>query len=84
MRTAESINLVYFVFVTVLALMWPLPRNQRILAAVTGMCGLTVVFAAQMAPSWVRDWLPAPLMVMAYRQAGFFFKTDDEPSGGST
>ena len=74
MRAAESINLVYFVFVTVLALVWPLPRNQRILAAVTGMCGLAVVFAAQMAPSWVRDWLPAPLMVMAYRQAGFFFQ----------
>jgi hypothetical protein len=74
MRTAEFINLVYFSLVTLLAILWRLPRRNRLLAILTGMAGLVSVFLAQSAASWIRDWMPAPVMVMAYRQAGFFFQ----------
>lgn len=81
MRVAESINLVFFLFLSGLAAFRPLPLNRRVKAVATGVAGIAVIWAAQylgmfLKPnvvSIVRDWLPSPLILMVYWQAGQFF-----------
>jgi hypothetical protein len=81
MRNAEWINLVVFSFLVVLATLVDLPRTRRLKIIAIGVLGLAVTLAATrlhrtFAPltvSVIRDWLPAPLMLLVYWQAGRFF-----------
>jgi len=86
MRTAERIHLVVFSFLTLLAAAKSLPRRRLAMALLLGTTGLaaTVVSARldawlpRLASSVVRDWLPAPLMLLVYWQAGQFFVQPQE------
>jgi hypothetical protein len=77
-RTAEWINLIAFSLFAMLAFVLPLRARQRMKAAVIGAGGialtLTPVLALSRLPgintSVIRDWLPAPLMLMVYWQVG--------------
>ena len=80
-RTAEWINLVFFAFLGGLAVLIPLQRPRRVGALLLGSLGIAAVISAQLfdhflsplAASIVRDWLPAPLILVAYHQGGQFF-----------
>jgi membrane-associated phospholipid phosphatase len=74
MRTAELVNLAYFSLFTVLALVWALPLSSRIKAMLIGLTGLGLNGIAMVADDVVRDWLPVPLMALAYWQSGCFFQ----------
>jgi membrane-associated phospholipid phosphatase len=74
MRTAELLNLAYFAFFTILAVLWALPLPSRIKAVLIGLTGMGVNGAASGAPGPLRDWLPVPLMALAYWQSGCFFQ----------
>jgi len=74
MRTPELVSLAYFSAFTVLALVWGLPASSRIKAILIGLAGLGInQVAARVADIW-RDWLPVPLMALAYWQSGCFFQ----------
>lgn len=81
MRNAEWIHLVVFPFLMVLALTMRLPLARRLRALLTGAVGLAVTLVCTRLPevlpplaaSVVRDWAPAPLMLLVYWQAGQFF-----------
>src|SRR5262249_27320144 len=85
MRTAELINLVYFLFFTVAALVWRLPSRKKHKAFLFGVAGLALNGAAVAADRWMgpdaagifRDWLPAGLIPLAYWQSGCFFQKPD-------
>ncbi len=80
MRAAESISLVFYVFL-LLVLLRP-GQRRRLRAALLGLSGCGLVAAAQFAPGWlgpdissrVRDWLPCLFILIAYWQAGEFFE----------
>jgi membrane-associated phospholipid phosphatase len=80
MRSAEWINLVYFLSLSLIGLRVAVsPRRRAILALGTGgilMALLgpssTVFLDAQMS-GLVRDWLPGPTLLVAYAQASRFF-----------
>ncbi len=81
MRTAEWINVVFFLFLTGLAWIRPLPigsRKKIVLLGGIGV-GLTLAgwisdrFLAPVLSTFLRDWLPAPILVIAYWQAGGFY-----------
>ena len=81
LRTAEWINLLFFCLVGGLALLTPLQRAKRVAILLIGTLGVGLVVSAQflgrflspLATSVVRDWLPAPLILLAYHQGGRFF-----------
>ncbi len=80
-RTAEWINLLFFCLVGGIALVVPLQRTRRVAILLIGGFGVALVLAAQflgrflspLAASVVRDWLPAPMILLAYHQGGCFF-----------
>ncbi len=80
-RAAESINLLFFCLVACLALVVPLQRTRRVAILLIGALGVGLLVAAQflgrflspLAASVVRDWLPAPMILLAYHQGGQFF-----------
>jgi membrane-associated phospholipid phosphatase len=74
MRTAELVNLAYFSVFTVLALVWGLPASSRIKAVLIGLAGLGLNQVAARTDGILRDWLPVPLMALAYWQSGCFFQ----------
>jgi membrane-associated phospholipid phosphatase len=74
MRTAELVNLAYFGFFTFLALVWALPASSRIKAVLIGLAGLGINELATAAADFLRDWIPVPLMALAYWQSGCFFQ----------
>jgi hypothetical protein len=84
-RISDWINLLFFPSIVALAHLRPLPRGRRIKATALGAAGTFFVLASQFAGSFLedsevlRDWLPAPLMILAYRQAGELVK---EPNAG--
>ena len=85
MRVAESINVVFFAFLLVLAMVgWPARRRLRIIAIGALAIGPIVAvqflprFLAPLSASVVRDWLPAPILLMAYWQVGQFFTKPNE------
>jgi hypothetical protein len=86
MRAADWINAVYFLFLLVVTWVRPLPHGRRIrVTALTavgiGMLGLGLLFARVARPSAgsvIRDWLPAPMILVAYWQAGQFFTQASE------
>jgi membrane-associated phospholipid phosphatase len=86
MRAAEWINLGYFSFLIVLAWQRRLTRNRRTKVAALGIAAIILVLSAQyfhqilnpLLLSVIRDWLPAPLFLVAYWTAGQFFTTPNE------
>lgn len=81
MRAAEWLNLAYFGCFVVLAWIRRLRLEQRRNAIALGAAGLGLTLAAIVSGGYltaaasaiVRDWLPAPLMLLAYWQTGQFF-----------
>lgn len=81
MGAAEWLNFAYFTFFVALAWVRGLDPTRRMRATTIGAAGLGLTLAAVVsgdympapASSILRDWLPAPLMLMAYWQAGQFF-----------
>jgi membrane-associated phospholipid phosphatase len=82
MRTSELVNLVYFSALTILALVWTLPSHSRTKAVLIGLIGLALNGTTLAANRWLspdaadifRDWLPVPLMALAYWLSGCFFQ----------
>src|SRR5262245_15504731 len=74
MRAAELINIIYFSLLTTMALFWLLPTRSKIKAVLLGLACLLITGAISMAGDFLRDWLPAPLMAVAYWQSGCFFQ----------
>jgi len=80
MRIAEWTNLIVFSFFFMAAWLRPIESHSRIVISILAATGITLVTAVQFADgslppfavSVIRDWLPAPLMLMAYWQAGRF------------
>lgn len=88
MRTAEWINATAFSFLIVLAWVRPLHAPKRYRSSLMGVAGLflTIVSSAAapltlnpLAASVFRDWLPYPLLLLLYWQAGQFF---NQPNAG--
>ena len=86
MRTAESITLAAFLLLMGLSALRPLPAGRRARVVAIGSGGLTLIWAAYhagrflppLAASVVRDWLPSPLLLVVYWQAGQFFVQPSE------
>jgi hypothetical protein len=87
MRAAEWIQLLVFSYFIVLAWMRVLPGNRRARVTALGAAGLGATLAGAwivprlvppLAASVVRDWLPAALVLLVYRQAGEFFTRVDD------
>jgi hypothetical protein len=86
MRAAEWINLGYFLFLIALAWQRHLARNRRAKVAAFGIASIGCVlvapwihrFLSPLASSVIRDWLPAPLFLVAYWTAGQFFVAPNE------
>jgi hypothetical protein len=86
MRAAEWINVGTFSFFVVCAWLRPLKREQRARATAFGLGGILLTLAAYLAQwatnafalSIVRDWLPAPLIMIVYWQTGQFFSKPNE------
>src|SRR5262249_37782838 len=74
MRTGEVVNIAYFGIFTIMALLWALPLHSRIKAVVLGVIGILVTGATALGPATLRDWLPVPVMALAYWQSGCFFQ----------
>ena len=81
LRNAEAINLIYFGLAVALSWLFRLPPVRRLQIAALGASGSLLVMAGIGASfilpqewGWVlRDWLPAPILLIAYWQAGRFF-----------
>jgi membrane-associated phospholipid phosphatase len=73
-RTGELVNFVYFGLFTILALVWALPQHSRIKAVLIGLAGIAITAGAVAGPQILRDWLPVPLMALAYWESGCFFQ----------
>lgn len=81
MRIAEWIDVLFFSYLTALAWIRPVAAQSRAIITGIGCMAIGLVIAAQFAHkiiapfplSVVRDWLPAPLLLLAYWQAGQFF-----------
>jgi hypothetical protein len=77
-RASESLALIYFAYLSAAALVCRLPALRRIrvwLASVALFgCDATIVLAPQTATiGQLRDWLPAPVILLAYYATGAFF-----------
>lgn len=81
MRVAEWINITFFCVLTGLSWFMPLPgvRRWRIMGLATIGLGLTLAGSVSETiggsgwGSLLRDWLPAPILLIAYWQAGQFY-----------
>jgi len=86
MRAAEWISFLFYSFFTVLAWIRPLTPLRRLRVIAIGFLGMTLAIGAQsiahlVAParaSFIRDWLPLALMVLAYWQPGQFFQNPNQ------
>lgn len=86
MRTVEWVNLIVFSVFFIAAWLRPVTSRSRTLISITAATGIVLVVAVQFADrflplytvSVIRDWLPAPLMLMAYSQAGRFSRRPNE------
>jgi membrane-associated phospholipid phosphatase len=74
MRAAEIVNLVYFAGLAILALVLPLPRGSRLKAVLIGSTGFAITDLLPYTSRVVRDWVPVPVMALAYWQSGCFFQ----------
>jgi len=87
MRTAEWIHIVVFSFFVALACVRALPRRRRTKAIGSGVLGVGVTLTGAfllprllppLVVSVLRDWLPAALILLVYRQTGEFFVRIDQ------
>ena len=86
MRAPDWLNLLFFSLFMVLAWLLPLARGQRARVMTIGAAGTGLIFAvhaaervlAAPAVSVIRNWLPAPLTLMVYWQAGQFSRPPNE------
>ena len=86
MRPAEWTNIVFFSLFVALAWIRKMPPQQRRRAARIGGAGAGLTLAAlylrrvlpPLPVSMIRDWLPAPLMLLAYWQTGAFVRASNE------
>lgn len=82
MRAAEWINTVFFSLFVLLAFVRPIGWRRRGEAIAIGGAGLALTTAGLLlgrpSSEYVRDWLPAPLMLMVYWQSGRFFTAPSE------
>ncbi len=87
MRNSELINLVFFAFFVVVSILLPIVNKQKRMKAIAlGVCGIILILAAHslqthlpaLTASIIRDWLPAPLMLFAYWQAGNLIRKPNE------
>jgi PAP2 superfamily len=77
-RLAESINFAFFFFLSLAPWVLSLSRERCFRAAALGVTGIALTatgllasqFIAPPTANLIRDWLPAALIVLAYRQAG--------------
>lgn len=86
MRTAEWINLLAFSFLGILAWRYPLPDRRKVKAIVIGAGAVAATLLASsvlprllppLPASVTRDWLPYPMLLLFYWQAGQFFTRVD-------
>ena len=74
MRSSEWVSFVYFVAMTAMAWVRPLPAARRLqIAAIGAFSCLGLVSVARLAAPWVRDWMPALLILAGYFLSGRFF-----------
>ncbi len=86
MKAADWINVVYFSLLLGLGWTRSLPRGKRVRITALGALGLSLVLLQLVISSGVRplvaavirDWLPAPIMLVGYWQAGQFFTRANE------
>jgi membrane-associated phospholipid phosphatase len=79
-RASENILGAYFLYTSILALLLEIPLSVRLLtlavnaAVLAVLAGLLYARKARHAHffSFVRDWLPLPLALLAYKQMGWF------------
>ncbi|MCC7155174.1 MAG: phosphatase PAP2 family protein [Bryobacterales bacterium] len=71
-RTSEIILLAYFFYASILAVILPVPpaMKTRVLAA-NGALLLTYILIQHRALTKWRDWLPYPLILLAYKEIGW-------------
>src|SRR5262245_28528727 len=82
MRTAEFVNFAYFLIFTLVAIAWPLHSRSKVKAIFIGLSGTALNGIASQSYRWttadtaeiIRDWVPVPLMALAYWQSGCFFQ----------
>ncbi len=76
---AELVNLTFFAFMTTVAWVQRLDPARRWRVTVLGVVGVALTVAgAWTGMTIVRDWLPLPLMLLAYWQSGPFFVRPNE------
>ncbi len=74
MRSSEWVSFVYFVAMTAMAWLRPLPGARRFQIAAIGVFScLGLVSVARLAAPWVRDWMPPLLILAGYVLSGRFF-----------
>ena len=84
LRVAEKTLLAFFAALLIASFTLPLPGATRAALALLNVMVCCVVVALSMddvvegnrLPSTLRDWLPACLMLLAYRESGLFIKPD--------
>jgi membrane-associated phospholipid phosphatase len=84
LRAAEGIVLGFLAYATVAAFELPMPARQRLTITALNVVTAAVIFllakVTQEKPRSflvaVRDWLPALLILLAYRESGMFFTPD--------
>lgn len=80
MRVSEWVIAVFFVWTTILALSLQIPRHMRVGTMLANLVVLLayVALLRLQKHEWartVRDWLPQALMVLAYKEMGWFAPT---------
>jgi hypothetical protein len=86
MRAAEWINIGFFAFLIALAWLRPLRFDRRAKVTALGLGVIAIFSSAQflerlvqpLPASVIRDWLPAPVFLVAYWTAGLFFTAPGE------
>jgi membrane-associated phospholipid phosphatase len=82
LRVAERVALGFFTFAIIASVIVPLSLHQRLLLlGLNLVTGALIIMAAKISkPSrlvqTIRDWSPAVLILVAYRESGLFFKPD--------
>lgn len=85
MRKSEWINVIYFSFFIAFVWLRPYSTRQRWIVTFIGIAGIAVVFLVMLSSrilpplsaNILRDWMPVGLMVLAYRQPGVLFQSQN-------